>query len=204
MRLIFIGGGRFTAELCGWMKTSGHLNDFNEICYLSPERSKLELKYLGDFSTSYLKPTDKLILSIGDISYRKEAISRLSGAYQSFINYFHPSCIINTEVSLGIGTVMLPYSLVSTHAKVGDFSLLNVYASIGHDCSIGDNLVMSPYSAITGNCILGDNVFMGTHSSIIPGRKVGNDVKLSVGTVALRHIPDGHTLIGSVTKTVKL
>lgn len=204
MRLIFVGGGRFAAELYGWMKISGHLEDYSQICYLSPDKSSLELNYLGKISTSQLHATDKLILAIGDIKYREEAIVKLEEVRSSFISYIHPTCLVNIGVKMGIGTVMLPHSLISAYASIGDFAFLNVYSSIGHDCLIGDNLVMSPYSAITGNCTLGDNVYVGTHSSTIPGRKIGNNVKLSAGSLALKHIPEGHILMGPVNKAIKL
>jgi sugar O-acyltransferase (sialic acid O-acetyltransferase NeuD family) len=204
MRLIFIGGGDFATELCGWMKSSNSLSVYEEICYASPMDTGISMKYLGDISSLTIKDTDRLILAIGITQYRQEAIKTLRHVQNSFISYIHPTALLNGNIQLGRGAVVFPFCIISNDTKIGNFAFLNGYSSIGHHSVVGENLVMSPYAAITGNCILGDNVSMGTHSTVIPKRKIGNDSKLSPGAVAMKDVSEGYTVIGNMGQTIKL
>ena len=204
MRLIFIGGGRLAMELYGWMKSTNSLSSYEEICYASPSNSGISLNYIGDIKDLKLRSTDRLILAIGTSEFRQDAIQKLSHAENAFIQYIHPTALLNDNVKLGIGTVVFPFCIISNDTNIGKFAFLNGYSSIGHDSVIGENLIMSPYAAITGNCILGDNVSLGTHSTIIPKRKIGHSCKLSPGSVAMKDVPDGYTVIGNMGQMIKL
>jgi sugar O-acyltransferase (sialic acid O-acetyltransferase NeuD family) len=204
MRLIFIGGGRFAMELYSWMKSTESLAPYRELCYVANSNSNIRLKYIGDIPDIKLEPTDRLILATGRTEFRQEAIQQLKHAKESFVQYIHPTALLNDNVKLGVGTIVFPFCIISNDTVVGNFAFLNGYSSIGHDCVIGENLVMSPYAAITGTCILGNNVTMGTHSTIIPFKKIGNFCKLSPGSVAMKDVPDGYTVIGNMGQMIKL
>lgn len=204
MRLVFVGSGRFASELYGWMKKSDLLKSYEELCYISPTESQLPLQYMGPISLENLQSDDKLILAIGDIKYRRDAIDKLNTLKSNFISYIHPTALINENVELGSGIVVFPFCIISNDAIIGDFAFLNGYSSIGHDCVVGENLVMSPYAAITGNCKIGNDVYMATHSTVIPGRTIGNKCKISPTSVAMKDVQDGYTVIGNMGQTVKI
>lgn len=204
MRLVFIGGGKMAKELYCWMLQSSVLQDYSNLAYVSNVKSNLQMDYLGEISPMNIRVDDKLILAIGDVKYRREAIDNFADHKDKFVTFVHPTSIISEEVSLGVGAVISPFCIISNDTRIGDFLFMNAYSSIGHDCMIGDNMVMSPYAAITGSCELGSDVYMGTHSTSIPSRRIGNKVKVSAGSVVTKHVPEESIVFGSMGKIVKL
>ena len=71
---------------------------------------------------------------------------------------------------------------------------------LGHDATVGSYSTISSFCGINGNVKLGERVFVGSHACIAPGRRIGNDAFLCIGSVVMTNVKAGVKMIGNPAK----
>ena len=104
-----------------------------------------------------------------------------------------PWSMVSPDCVMGEGCYITAYS-ISAGVKLGDF--VNVNASM-----ICPGTVIGDFSTTTGftvvdNATIGKKVFIGSHAVITPGVNVGDDAKVSVGSIVTEDVPAGATVFG--------
>jgi len=133
-------------------------------------------------------------VGIAGPALRKNVVSKLKPYRCKFSSFIHPSCVVASTARIGIGCILMPYTMVSENAILGDFSIVNCHSAVGHDACIGSYVTLSSYVDVTGHCVVEDQVFMGSGSRILPGKSLGQGAVIGAGAVAMRSVPSGRTL----------
>lgn len=106
-----------------------------------------------------------IILTIGDIKYRKEFFIKYHE--YNFPNLFHKSCNISESSKLGNGIVIHYGVYVGPDTIIDNFCHLDTNCIIEHDCILDKNVMVCPNVTICGGVKIEDNVFIGVGTSVI-------------------------------------
>jgi len=105
-------------------------------------------------------------------------------------------------VTFGKDIVIYHYATVGPLVSVGDGSVIFMGAAIGHGCSLGRYCVVAPNAVVNARVQLEDGVYVGTNASILPEVRVGAWATVGAGSVVMRHVPAGATVMGVPAKTL--
>ena len=187
--ILIAGGGDLGREIHGWFAHQwptfgGFLDD--------AQRPNV----VGTITGFEPSPDVELVMAIAHPRTKLAIASMLLDRGARFLTLVHPSVILSTNVHLGLGAVLCPNVVVSCDVTVGDFTLLNIAASVGHDAVIGRGCTINSHADVMGHARLGDGVFLGGHSSILPKANVGELAHVAAGSVVMRRVRPGATVMG--------
>lgn len=77
-----------------------------------------------------------------------------------------PYSVINEEVDIDDGSVVMDGVVVNTGTKVGKCCILNTNSTIEHDCMISDFTHISPGAVINGGVKIGKHCLIGAGASV--------------------------------------
>lgn len=118
----------------------------------------------------------------------KEKIIKVLPSNTKYFTYIHPSSIIYSKNTIGVGCIVAPNVVITTDVKIGNHCLINCNTSIGHDTIIGDYCTINPGAAISGNCLIGASSFFGAGSSIRENTSVAEYTTIGMGGVVIKNI----------------
>lgn len=189
---------------------SGHakvIMDIAQLCHITivglydKDEEIIELKGLKVSPESLVRPTDSLLISIGNNKIRKELSEKFSS--NSFFSLRHPSTIIDNMVEIGVGSVIMAGVVINSDTKIGRHCIINTSASVDHDCAIGDFVHVAPNATLCGGISIGEGTLVGAGAVILPNIEVGNWVKIGGGSVITRNVADGQTVVGNPARVMK-
>lgn len=205
-RLVIVGAGDFAREVL-WAAQeaaaqgtspppAGFLDDAPERAAEMLRAAGVELPVLGTIGGYAPRPEDRLVCAIGAPRTRLAVCDRLVAAGARFTNLVHPTAAIGPGARLGTGIFMWRYATVSVNVTLGDFVIMNAYSGIGHDAVVERGCTLSGHVDITGRAWLEQGVFVGSHASVLPGARVGEFATVGAGSVVLRRVQAGRTVLG--------
>lgn len=207
--LYIVGAGGFGREVFCWLqhmpewcmewKFMGFL-DAKGPAALQPY--KFPAAVVGDPATFQPESGDQFIMAIADPATRLKIARELRIRGASFPTVKHPTVTIGLECFFGSGCVICPGAVINTNVVMGDFVIVNSQTTIGHDAVVGEGTTLNGHVDITGGVILGEGVFVGSHASILPGAKVGAYARVGAGSVVLRKVGAGTTVMGVPAKQI--
>ncbi len=142
-------------------------------------------------------------LAIGVNASRVAVLDRLVAEGHTVVTIVHPSAVIASGVTLGVGTFVAPLALVHTHAVVGRACIVNSGACVEHDNVLGDGVHVSPKVALGGNVALGAEVHVGLGAVVLPGVSIGARSVVGAGTVVLHDVPADVTVVGAPARVLR-
>jgi len=175
--IIIIGGGGHAKVVISIIKK---LKTYNIIGYTDIYNNGdiLGVSYIGNDNKvlNYSKQT-LLALGIGQINnldFRRKIVTYFIDEGYPFATLISPDSIINEDVKIGVGTVVMDGAVINCCTIIGGYSIINTKSSIDHDCNIGDFVHIAPGSTICGDVNIGDDTFIGAGSTIIHGIRINN------------------------------
>lgn len=99
-----------------------------------------------------------------------------------------PNTIINEDVSIGNGTMVMYGVTINSGSSIGEYSIVNTNASIDHDCSIGDFTHIAPGVTLSGEVKVGNDVLIGTGANVIHQINIPDNTIISAGSTELKSI----------------
>lgn len=123
-------------------------------------------------------------------------------ALVSFPSVIHPRAYVDPESRIGDGVVVCADCIVSIDAAIGDAVLLNCGAFIGHDDDIGRFSSIMPRVTISGCVTIGERAVVGAGAAIIQGTRIGDDSTVGIGSVVIRDVPHGATVLGNPARRI--
>jgi sugar O-acyltransferase (sialic acid O-acetyltransferase NeuD family) len=157
------------------------------------------LKILGVYDPNF-KLNFPLIISVGDNKSRKR-ISEI--VKHKFAIAIHNSVIIDKNVKLGPGTVLMHNVTLQRDVVIGKHCIINTNASIDHDCFIEDFVHISPSATLCGNVNVGEGAHIGAGATIIPNINIGKWCVIGAGAVITKDVPDYALVVGVPGKIIK-
>lgn len=144
---------------------------------------------------------NEFMLAFGNVDARIKTVESLENKGLNYFSSVHSSCIIGSNVSIGIGTVIMPGVIVNSGAKIGNHVIVNSGAIIEHGCIIEDHAHISPGCTICGNSTVGYGCWIGAGTTIINGVKLGKKVVAGAGSVIINDLDDGSVVVGVPAKS---
>lgn len=106
---------------------------------------------------------------------------------------------VSEDCEIGEGCFITAYS-ISAGVKLGDF--VNINGSM-----ITPGAVIDDYSTTTGFTVVeaarvGKRVFIGSHAVVSSGVKIGDDAKISAGSIVVNDVKAGETVFGVPARSI--
>lgn len=145
----------------------------------------------------------KVIIAIGDPSYRIEIVNKLPNDIK-YWNYISKYAIItDTLVNFGYGNIICAGSIITTNVSIGNHVYINTNSKIAHDCEISDFVTISPGTNISGNVKINSNVYIGSNSAIKEKTSICSNVVLGLNTGVVRDITEEGVYVGTPCVKIK-
>jgi len=141
-------------------------------------------------------------LAFGSPQTLKAVREKINNPLISFPNLIDPSCVFlrRDMVEMGEGNIFCAFTFVSLAIKIGSFNVFNGHIGLGHDSRIGNYNCLMPAVRISGNVEIGNENFFGMESGVIPGKRVGNGVRVGAGSIIMRNAKDNECYVGNPAK----
>ncbi|NJC26129.1 acetyltransferase [Neolewinella antarctica] len=197
--LILIGGGSFGREVAAFLPGCIGYNvtwRFKGFIDNLPDRTGIEDRTIGLVQQYEPKDNDVFLCTLPEQEYRKKYSDLIISRGGTFISIIHGTAVIVADASIGTGVYVGPFNTVSCGVKIGDFCLLNCYIVVGHDAVIAPYAHINSFVHISGFVEIGNAVTIHPHASILPGKKVGDEAVIGVGSIVLRNVKDKQTVFG--------
>jgi sugar O-acyltransferase (sialic acid O-acetyltransferase NeuD family) len=208
-RLIVVGAGGIGREIFRYAQDVASVNQEWQVGGFLDDNPKAldaleyDVPVIGGIKDYVPQADDLFVMGIGSPPRRKlEFAECLMKRGAEFVTLIHPNAIIGNHVRLGRGCVICPFALVTCDATLGDFVTLNAHATVGHDAVLGDGCTLSIYASVSGYGKLGKGVCLGNHGTVLPSMEVGDFAKVGSGSVVLRTVKPGTTVMGVPAKRI--
>ena len=185
--IIVIGGGGHAKVIISILKKN---KEYQIVGFTDVEEKEpiLGVPYLGDDNSIveyYDKGVFNLAIGIGQIKDtlpREKIVNKLLSKGFFFPPIISRNSIVNENVSVGNGTVIMDGVIINSGTKIGEYSIVNTNASIDHDCFIGNFTHIAPGVTLSGDVRIGNNVLVGTGANIIQCISVTDNALVSAGS----------------------
>jgi|TARA_B100000902_G_C27322399_1_gene925623 sugar O-acyltransferase (sialic acid O-acetyltransferase NeuD family) len=145
------------------------------------------------------------IITIGDNWIRKNIFDYVSDLVPSFkwVNAIHPSVIIGSNVTLGVGVIAMAGVIFNPGAFIGNFTFYATGCQIEHDCNIGD------FASVSAGSVLGGFVSVGRYSAITMNvtifdrLSIGDNTVVGSASLVTKSLPSNVLAYGNPTKIIR-
>ena len=104
--------------------------------------------------------------------------------------------VIENNVELHTGCVV-EKGVMGGNTHIGCNTKLDNQVFIGHDSYVGSNCTLAGQTMLAGGVYIGNDSFAGVCSSFAPNVILGNNTKVSAGSVVTKSVPDGQHVSGN-------
>ena len=91
---------------------------------------------------------------------------------------------------------------ISNNVNIGRCCYVDSENMISHDVTIGDFCHLGPRNFIAGGVTIGSGVVIHGASSIAKGVSIGDSAEVSLGSVVLRDVPPGASVLGNPARVI--
>ena len=204
--IIVIGGGGHAKIVISLLKK---ISKYNILGYadIQDHGQVLGVKYLG-YDDDVLKYDTKPTLALGigqikNISFRKSIVDLFKKNGFEFETIISPDSIINEEVEIGEGTVIIDGAVINSGSNIGKYSIVNTKVSVDHDCIIRDFVHIAPGVTICGGVKVEKDSFVGTGTTILQYKHIGTNCIVGAGSVVTKDIPDNVIAYGNTCEIIR-
>lgn len=200
--LYIICAGAFGRELESWLEQSPDYRTewiIKGFLHSGESQHSSEISdypICGDWKDFDFSKDDIVIIGITDPVWKENIYNHLKGRVD-FLSFVHPSAIIGKRVRVGEGTVICPNCILTTNIEIGKCVTINCNSLIGHDAKVGDFSSLMPNVDLGGWTSVGKSCFMGTKSTLIPHKTIGDNCKITAGSVVVRSLKSNKTVFGN-------
>lgn len=202
--VLIYGAGGFGREIASWIRTDasanihpvGFIDDAGTVaeCAGLPVGSLVEM--------AKLHPGASVILALGDGASRQAAAERVKAAGLTAQGFVHSSVLVGERVEIGEGSLILPGSILTCDIRIGAFVVVNCSCNVGHDVEIGSYSSLLGNNSLNGNVAIGEFVTIGSRATIYPGKRVGDNSTVGIGSVIIRSVRANVTVFGVPAKII--
>jgi sugar O-acyltransferase (sialic acid O-acetyltransferase NeuD family) len=200
-RLYIAGAGGFGREVAAWARDFCEASrDCELVGFLDDNPGALngfpcDLRVVGSVDSMRFEPQDRVFVAICEPRVKMQIVEKLAGRAQ-FATIIHPTAVIGSHCKIGVGSILCPDVSLTTNVTIGDHVHLNLKVTVGHDSQIGSYSTLNSHADVTGAVLVEEGVFMGSHAVILPRGHVGAYSRIGAGSVVLRHVAPGDTVLG--------
>ncbi|MBU2494644.1 MAG: acetyltransferase [Bacteroidetes bacterium] len=207
-KIVVIGGGGHAKVIISILKK---LNQYDIVGYTDPENKGeiLGVSYLGNddkLNSIFKDGVNNAVIGLGQIKSagpRRKIADNCKNISFNLPAIVSLNAIINEDVSIGNGTVVMDGVTINSGSSIGECSIVNTNASIDHDCAIGDFTHIAPGVTLSGEVNIGNDVLIGTGSNIIQQINIPANTIISAGSTVLKSITKKGIYRGNPASLIK-
>lgn len=208
-RLLIVGAGGFGRETLDWLlEMPAAARDWDHIAgFIDNNLNALDgidcthpvIASLQDYQPT---TNDRFICAVGTPRARLQVCAALQEKGAFFTTAIEPGAVISSRSNIGVGCIISSRATTGGKVSVGDHSYLLANVVVAHDCVIGRGCNLSPGAVLAGGCTVGDGVMIGINASLLPRARVGDHATIGAGSVVLRSVKPGTTVMGIPAKQI--
>ncbi len=141
-----------------------------------------------------------VVVALGNNEARERLVTLAEAHGLESATLIHPTAIIDTDASVGPGSVICTGAILATEARIGRGCIVNTGSIVEHECVLEDFAQVCPGCRIAGRAKIGRGAFIGTGACILPGLSVGNRAQVGAGAVVIEDVPAGITVVSHFAK----
>ncbi|AZY50419.1 acetyltransferase [Bordetella avium] len=155
---------------------------------------------LGGVDDVPLLPDVLFLASVGSPALRRKMTQSLLARGANFARVL---CgYIGSRSQIG-ASLIHPGAVLSVDCQVADYVSISFGAVLGHDTVVGDYTHIGWGAFIAGNCHIGEGVLIEPSVCIARGLHIGSGAHIGLGSVVLRDVPEGATVLGNPGRVVR-
>jgi acetyltransferase-like isoleucine patch superfamily enzyme len=196
------GNGQF-AELIKLLIVEEKKIKENKIFFVT--KKKIDKKNYIDEENFFLlgKKKFNVFIGLGDIDKRIKLIKKLKSKKYKFPNFVSKTAKVFNKCSLGIGNIILPYSVVLPPSKIGNFNILGTNTTLLHHGDVANNCLIGGGCTIGAGTKIANNTFIGVGCTIASRNlKIGSSCFISSGSVLFNSIQSKTKIIGNPARKI--
>jgi len=207
-KIVIIGGGGHAKVVISILKKIRNYEIFGYVDIVDNGQI-LGVNYLGDDSVLSGLPekgVTQAALGVGhtaDLLLRMSLIDKALGMGFSFPVIVSPQAIINEDVELGKGTVVMDGSVINASLHTGDFVIINTGSLIDHDCQIGNYSHIGPGAVLCGGVNVGNGVLIGAGAVVCQSKVITDRCVIGAGAVVTGDCKKKGTYVGVPVRKIK-
>lgn len=116
-----------------------------------------------------------------------------------FCTFVHPSCMVSRSANIGLGTVVMAFTVINPNAKIGKFCTIQSHVTIGHDAKLGDYNFIATQATIA-NLTMGERNFVGINASTNNFITIGDDCFIGMASNVIKDVQSGTKVYGNPAK----
>ena len=197
MRIVFTGAGghgRVCAEIAvrNGYDTIIFLDDGKEpvVCGTYPVAGRI-----SDF-VRYLDSDTEFLVSIGNISVRRQIQQEIEKAGGRMATLVHPDAVAGRDIKTGRGVVIMAGAVVNPGVVIGNGVVINTGSVVEHDCRIGDYCHIAPCACLCGEVTAGECTWIGAGATVIQRVDICAGCMIGAGAVVTGDISETGTYVG--------
>jgi len=187
-KIIVVGGGGHAKVVISILKKIGKYKiiGYTDIKNQGPI---LGIEYIGTDEEIIHYNVSMAAIGIGVLENFKNRYKIINNYIKKgfkFPSILSPDAIVNEDVSIGEGTVLMDGVVINSGTSIGNFSIINTRGSIDHDCKIGDFVHIAPGVTLSGGVRIGNNSLIGIGSTVVQYKTIAENCIIGAGTVITR------------------
>lgn len=206
--LIIIGAGGFGREVFNTaVESIGYGEDFVVKGFLDDNIHALD-NFEGyppilDTVDAYQPDVkDVFTCAVGVVKTRRMLSERIMAKGGQFITLIHETAYIGKNTKVGEGCIILAGARIHCDVTVGNHVIVQPYSILGHDVKVGDWTLINALADCGGMSKVGEMVTLHTTSFILPQSIIEDGATVGAGSVVLRKVKAGMTVMGVPAKPV--
>lgn len=181
------------------------MGEYNEIFFLDDavKGNCMGFSVLGktDLAFSLLETID-IFIAIGNAEIRAKFLEALIGAGAQIPILIHPNTSIGTNVSIGVGTVLMAGTIINPESKIGRGCVVNTASSVDHECVIDDYVHVAVGAHLCGNVKVGKYTWIGAGTTVRNNISICGQCTIGAGSVVLKDIEEPGIYVGVPAKRI--
>lgn len=137
------------------------------------------------------------IVGIGNAEIRKRIQEKLIEEGLHIVTLIHPKAVIASDVSLGVGTVVMAGAIINPGSKVGNGCIINTGATVDHDNVLEDYVHVSVGSHLAGTVSVGASTWIGAGAIISNNISICEKCMIGAGAIVVKNITEPDIYIGN-------
>lgn len=210
--IVIIGAGDFGKEVA-WLIEDINRNElkYNILGFLDDDEKKIGrifngYKCLGPVSFLDEIAKDQLVcavIAMQDGKIRRYIVEKLA-KFKNWETIIHPSVNFSPTSVIEKGCIVCAGSNISVNTVIKEQCIFNFSVTVGHDCIIEKFVSIMSGSCVSGHTVIKEGAYLSTNSTVIPGMCIGNNAKVGAGSVVIRNVKDGTTVMGVPAKRLNI
>lgn len=144
--------------------------------------------------------TVEIFIAIGNAEIRAKFLEALIGAGAKIPILIHPNTSIGANVSIGVGTVLMPGAIINPESKIGKGCIINTASSVDHECEIDNYVHVAVGAHLCGNVKIGKYTWIGAGATVSNNIAVCSRCMIGAGSVVVGDVKAQGTYIGVPAK----